>query len=113
MTPDQKAARSRRQVEWQRTEKGMADQVRKRLRHRYGITPDDYDAMLAAQDGHCYFCSAEVSPYGRRLSVDHDHVTGRVRGILCLRCNNNIAFVEKYGLCRIADYLGLAEDETD
>jgi hypothetical protein len=55
------------------------------LRRRYGITPDDYDAMADAQGGVCAICG--LPPRKGTLDVDHDHATGRVRGLLCRRCN--------------------------
>lgn len=66
------------------------DQRRWNLR-KYGITPADYDAMLAAQGGVCAVCRRDDRDrLNRRLHVDHDHATGRVRGLLCARCNNAI-----------------------
>lgn len=50
-----------------------------------GFTLTDYSAMLAAQGGGCAICGAP--PKLRRLHVDHDHKTNRVRGLLCYRCN--------------------------
>lgn len=58
----------------------------KHLRHQYGITLAQYDAMLAAQGSGCAVCGVPSSG-DRKLSVDHCHVTGRVRGLLCSRCN--------------------------
>jgi hypothetical protein len=56
------------------------------LKSQFGITQDDYDMMYDAQDGLCAICHrACVS--GRKLAVDHDHATGRVRGLLCGNCN--------------------------
>jgi hypothetical protein len=46
-----------------------------------GVTDDQYDAMLQAQGGGCAICGSR--PKTRRLHVDHDHATGRVRGLLC------------------------------
>lgn len=47
----------------------------------YGIPPEDYERLLAWQGGKCYICLRV--PRSRRLAVDHDHGTGRVRGLLC------------------------------
>lgn len=58
---------------------------------RYGITQADYDRMLVEQGGHCAMCSAAPP----RLSIDHDHATGRVRGLLCQRCNIAVGFAEQ------------------
>ena len=66
----------------------LATARKTRLSREYDITPEQYDAMLAAQGSHCAICPA-TEP-GRRLSffcVDHDHVTGEVRGLLCHDCN--------------------------
>lgn len=72
------------------------EQYRKRsLRQRYGITVEDYDRMLEEQGGHCALCPAV--PGVRRLHVDHDHVTGRVRGLLCLPCNGAVHYLEREG----------------
>lgn len=59
---------------------------------RYGITPSDFDAMLAAQCGLCAICGDAPDPEGRgayaRLHIDHDHTSGAVRALLCGRCNS-------------------------
>lgn len=62
---------------------------------RYGLTVEEYDALLEKQCGVCAICEA-LPPVGRlrRLSVDHDHVTGEVRGLLCQRCNMALHFLE-------------------
>lgn len=61
------------------------------LKQKYGITPDDYDALLSAQGGVCAVCKEPPSdPRGYRMHVDHCHETSRVRGILCGPCNQGI-----------------------
>lgn len=50
---------------------------------RYGITHDDWHALLIAQSGRCAICTTPL----RRPYVDHDHATGIVRGLLCNGCN--------------------------
>lgn len=53
---------------------------------KLGLEPEDYDRMFEEQDGKCAICrKPEVS--GKRLAVDHDHETNRVRGLLCRNCN--------------------------
>ena len=64
----------------------MSDADRDRqLQRRHGITLDDYNRMLAGQHGRCAIC--ERKPGKRALCVDHEHKTGRLRGLLCSRCN--------------------------
>jgi len=57
-----------------------------KLRGKYGIGISDYSRMLVAQDGRCAICHGEPNGHGD-LHVDHDHATGRVRGLLCANCN--------------------------
>ena len=58
------------------------------LLKQFGITPDDYKKMLEGQNGKCAICGAiESHSKGHRLAVDHDHETGKIRGLLCHNCN--------------------------
>ena len=52
-----------------------------------GITDEGYQALLEAQGGKCAICGNPPKEGGRRLHVDHNHRTGKVRGLLCFRCN--------------------------
>ena len=56
------------------------------LNKRYGITIEEYDALLESQNFGCAICKMPC-PTGKRLAVDHDHHTGEIRGLLCYRCN--------------------------
>lgn len=61
-------------------------QAAKRREHRdKRLTDAEYDALLTYQGGRCAICGNP--PKARRLHVDHDHRTGKVRGLLCFRCN--------------------------
>lgn len=77
----------------------------------YGITVEQYDAMLAEQGGVCALCGKPPAmnggPSGNRLHVDHDHETGRVRALLCSTCNISLGgFRDDPVLLRkAADYL--------
>lgn len=46
-----------------------------------------YDLLLAEQDGHCALCPFRPFPGGRKLDLDHNHKTMKIRGLLCHRCN--------------------------
>jgi hypothetical protein len=66
-----------------------------RLRRLYGLTVGEYEGMLAAQNGVCAVCGKIETHRDRngetvRLAVDHDHVTGSVRALLCHSCNTGI-----------------------
>ena len=76
------------------------------LEKRYGITRGDYWQLYEYQGGVCYICQRATGKT-RRLSVDHDHETGLVRGLLCRPCNNFLGHVRdsQKTLLRAVDYL--------
>jgi|SRR5215469_13527422 len=80
---------------------------RKVLLARYGLTPGDYERMLADQEGRCAICGDPPDPNGIRaaskLHADHDHTTGLVRELLCVRCNSGVGlFRDDPALLRVA-----------
>lgn len=77
------------------------------LKSRYGITVADYQQLLAAQGGVCACCGAGSAYGGRRLYVDHCHVTGEIRGLICHRCNAGIGMLgdDPAGVVRALTYL--------
>ena len=75
------------------------------LKTKYGLTVAGFDTMLAGQGGACAICGTSDFSSGRagRPAVDHDHDTGAIRGLLCLRCNVGLgAFKERADLIRAA-----------
>lgn len=64
------------------------DSINKHRMKKYGISQDQYEALLFLQGGVCAICKKpEMNPRFSCLSVDHDHRTNKVRGLLCLSCN--------------------------
>jgi hypothetical protein len=61
------------------------------LLRKYRLTADEYNTLVKKQNGRCAICreaeTAQLKGVIKRLSVDHDHVTGKVRGLLCQACN--------------------------
>lgn len=55
----------------------------------YGITEEEYWEIYEHQEGYCYICR-RANGRRKRLSVDHCHATGMVRGLLCTSCNRNV-----------------------
>ena len=75
-------------------------------RRTFGISADDVDAMLEAQGGGCAICGERPQRLAS-LHVDHCHGTGRIRGLLCLNCNQGIGKLgeDPERLRRAAEYL--------
>lgn len=86
---------------WATTSEARESRAKRRRENRYGITDEQYNALLEAQDGGCAICHCPCST-GRRMSVDHahtddcewrarknsdNHCSCPIRGLLCQRCN--------------------------
>ena len=95
--------REKRKAESRAYWKNIPKDVRKRKQRaanlgRYGVTPEWYDQKLSEQNDCCALCGR--GPTGRnqygpvRLSVDHNHDTGKARGLLCFHCNTSLHRVE-------------------
>lgn len=79
-----------------------------RARHlwdRYRLTEDDFWSLVAEQDSRCPICQKAAT-----LTVDHDHINGHVRGLLCGSCNRGLGFLRDNPVLAIAGwaYLGSA-----
>ena len=61
-----------------------------RYRWAYGMDRGEYDALVEKQDGKCGICGVTENLNRNRWCVDHDHSTGKVRGLLCVKCNTGI-----------------------
>jgi hypothetical protein len=75
-----------------------------KFKSQYGITPENYNEMLVAQNGGCAICG-EKTPGGRtkNFAVDHCHETGKVRGLLCTKCNRGLGlFNDRSDLLKLA-----------
>jgi len=87
------------------------------LKKKFGITFAEYKKIFEIQDGICAICGKKETKVQRRrkdgieiidsLNVDHDHETGKVRGLLCFRCNTGIGklYDNPDLLRKAADYL--------
>jgi len=78
------------------------------LKRDYGITIDDYDNMVKKQQNRCAICNSHQSELKQTLHVDHCHSTGKVRGLLCKKCNSAIGLFEdsQDRLKRAIEYIG-------
>jgi hypothetical protein len=74
---------------------------------RYNITLEQYDLMLEKQNNSCAICLTSVSELSTRLHVDHCHLTGKVRGLLCYNCNSGLGRFkdDKFNLSQALHYI--------
>jgi len=78
------------------------------LMNNFGLTVSDYESLLAQQNGACLICKGNACKY--RLAVDHNHKTGKIRGLLCMRCNTKLGWYEKFAK-QIAQYLSQSKED--
>jgi hypothetical protein len=64
------------------------------IKTSYGLTEVDFQDMMNQQKGCCEICSKDFSELSTRASIDHDHDTNKVRGLLCPRCNTLLGTIE-------------------
>lgn len=88
----------RTQKKYKVTEKGKthyaAIQRKHLLKKLYGLTLEDYNAMVCDQNGCCAICGIHQLEVEQKLHVDHNHKTGKVRGLLCPKCNLRLEPIE-------------------
>lgn len=82
------------------------------LRRKFGITLEERDQLIAAQDGQCAICLVPLETLqSRHIHVDHDHDTGFIRGVLCHACNVGLGCFRDSpdSMVRAITYLGRAQ----
>ena len=75
------------------TEKSKVASRKSRLKYKFGIAPEQYDKLFKRQNGCCAICKVSQSNLKRRLDIDHDHKTGKVRGLLCISCTRRLGHI--------------------
>jgi len=63
------------------------------IKNRYGISYEEVEALLRIQNNQCGICHIDFKEHDDRMAIDHCHVTGRVRGLLCRKCNSAIGLL--------------------
>ena len=115
---DNKEKLKKRQRDWEKDNKEKISETKRKhyqnnpevyrersLQRSYGIGIEEYNRILESQESRCAICW--VKPDERRLGVDHDHKTGRIRGLLCNPCNRALGGFQDNSVTvqRAADYL--------
>ncbi len=77
---------------WQAANPDRTMRTRRKYKLKsYGLALDEFESMMNQQGGQCAICRSDVPGRGRKeFSVDHDHKTGKVRGLLCGACNQGL-----------------------
>lgn len=86
------------------------------LKKKYGITVADYDRLFEIQLGKCAICKTDNPGQGNKhFHIDHDHLSGKVRGLLCVKCNMGIgSFDDDVMLMHMAAaYVAEAKEGSD
>lgn len=84
-----------KQKEYNKNNKGLSKKrSRKHTVKKYGLTLEQYNNLLNSQNQRCSICGRHQDELKQSLAVDHDHVSGKVRGLLCVRCNRAIGMLE-------------------
>jgi hypothetical protein len=74
---------------WAAARKARVGMIKRLL--KYNLKPGQFDSMFAEQQGMCKICGSPLAKTGTTgAQVDHDHVTGKIRGLLCMNCNHGI-----------------------
>lgn len=98
-----KQRRNKRLRDWRKNnpEKVRILDKRKGYRRKYGLSIEQVEKLKGANDYKCWICNKK----GKRLVVDHDHNTGKVRGMLCDLCNRHLGYFENMDFKKMKQYL--------
>lgn len=107
---EKEKSRLRRLINHQGDYEYMKKYLRKRtLDKKYNISLGEYDQMYSKQAGKCTFCEEDFG--NKTPHIDHSHLTGKVRSLLCGRCNMRLGWIEKmikvnpFFLSKLTEYL--------
>ena len=88
---------SRKAQEWSKAnrEKVLLSSKKNWYKTKYGITLEEYQQKLENQQHSCAICGKHESEFARKLAVDHCHITGKIRDLLCPKCNLAFGYVNE------------------
>jgi hypothetical protein len=81
---------SEKKFRYHHDEKYKRSSLNVKFKSNYGITLEQYENMFELQNGCCAICERHQSNFKKRLSVDHEHSSGKIRGLLCSFCNTSL-----------------------
>jgi hypothetical protein len=98
--PPKTAEQRKKATEYQKAyrlknlEKVKQDSRVRHIKRKFNLTQEEYNDMLKAQNGVCATCNQKCKT-GNHLAVDHDHKTGKIRGLLCKDCNTSLGLLKE------------------
>ncbi len=69
-----------------------------RVRKYFGISYEEYLSYFEQSNGYCAICGKHYGNVKSGLGLDHNHVTGKIRGVLCRGCNAKVAWLENFSV---------------
>jgi len=89
------AAKAEQRKAYYQSDRGKESSRRSHLKRKYDITLEEYNELLEQQNNKCKICNTEeTSERNEFLSVDHEHSSGRIRGLLCNTCNRALGLFQ-------------------
>jgi hypothetical protein len=66
-----------------------------RLLKTFNLSIEEYNTLLSKQNNCCAICGINEHDLKHKLSIDHDHISGKIRGLLCNKCNSTLGFLSE------------------
>lgn len=78
---------------YRKTPKGKKCRRKSQLKQRYNLTPEQHKKLYLIQNGCCIICNKPIEY--NKIQVDHNHKTGKIRGLICFTCNVLLGYLER------------------
>lgn len=93
--PEVKAAKRAYETEWKARPENKVARKTYDLNKKYGLSMKTYDEMLIESCGKCVICNKPFNNYIKEPTIDHNHTTGKVRGLLHAKCNKALGLFDE------------------
>lgn len=91
---DKHLYRQGKKKKYPRKPKTKLQRRKEHIKHKYNLSIEEYEELFRKQDGKCAICGTSENGSKINLDIDHDHLTGKIRGLLCNRCNRYLVALE-------------------